>query len=101
MMTREQFLLIKIAEECVEISQQALKSAQFGLSNVKPGQDIPLDNGTRLMMECADLAAVSEVFAYETGLGPDGETRFDEWISIKKEKLEKYYQYSKSLGLVE
>lgn len=99
MMTREQYLLNKLAEECNEIGQRALKAAQFGLEEIQPGQEI--NNNIRLIMEMADLAAVTELLNDEFGVGPAGHDEFDNWISAKKIKLEKYYQYSRSLGKVE
>ncbi len=104
MMTRTQFLLIKIAEECNEIAQCALKAAQFGLDakDPRPEQN-PLGHtdGKHLLIECADLAAIMELFAFETGLGPDSETQFDEWIATKKGRVEKYYQIARNLGQIE
>ncbi len=52
-MTRLQFLLGKLAEECNETAQRSLKAQQFGLTEVQPGQE--LNNEERLRLEVWDI----------------------------------------------
>ena len=95
-MTKLQYLLIKLAEEAAEISQIALKTAQFGLNEIKPGQ--ALTNIERVNFEYNDLLAIAEMInteAEDTYLI----TNFVE-MDAKKLKVEKYYGYSKTLGMV-
>jgi len=54
MLTAQQYILGKIAEEAAEIAQRALKAQQFGIDQIEPGQE--LDNGERLENEFLDLA---------------------------------------------
>ena len=58
-MNHEQFLLIKLAEECNEVAQQALKSAQFGLEEVY----VPIgkSNAVRLVEELNDMIAILSI----------------------------------------
>lgn len=57
-MTREQHLLIRAMEECAEVQQRLSKALVFGLGEVQFGQD--RTNHDRILMEFADLIAVSE-----------------------------------------
>lgn len=54
-MTHLQHLLGKVAEECMELGQRALKAQQFTLEEIQTGQD--LDNLERLRLEARDLQA--------------------------------------------
>ncbi|MCP5230697.1 MAG: hypothetical protein H6948_01150 [Zoogloeaceae bacterium] len=94
MMTRTQLLLIKLAEEASEVSQIALKTAQFGPHEVKPGQDDT--NFQRIRIELDDLLAIVEMLNDEClfGYQPDRD-------AAKKTRVDKYAAYSYELGLVE
>ena len=60
-MNSDQYHLCKIAEECVEVAQLALKAQQFGLGKVQPGQE--KDNLERLFDEFHDLFTTFNNFA--------------------------------------
>ncbi|RTL05429.1 hypothetical protein EKK58_08000 [Candidatus Dependentiae bacterium] len=95
-MNRLQFLLTKLAEEASEIAQIALKTQQFGLDELCPG--LSETNAERTHKELDDLAAIVELLneEYKFGYIRSG------WnIAEKKAKIEKYYAYSKQLGMVE
>lgn len=94
-MTRLQLLLAKLSEEGSEIAQIALKTQQFGLSEVCPGQ--PLSNAERTHQEIDDLMAAVEMLNEEYGFGyaPNRER-----IEAKKAKVNKFAAYSARLGLV-
>jgi len=95
MLTREQYLLTKLAEEAAEIAQMALKTQQFGLNEVRAGQD--LTNKQRLIGELNDLFAIVEILndEYDLGFKPDYDA------TMKKiEKIKKYYALSQDLGKV-
>ena len=99
-MNRLQYLLTKLAEEASEVAQMALKTQQFGLHEVKPGQD--LTNQQRLEQEIIDFYAISRMLQDEFGLF-SSHARNDLYV-LELEKMElvnKYYAYSKSLGMVE
>jgi len=96
-MTRVQLLLGKIAEECVEVAQRALKAQQFGMSEVQPGQEF--SNAERLRQEFVDLVAVASMLENEEGVP------LTQWpakqIAAKCEKVEKFARLSQELGMVE
>ena len=60
-MNADQYHLCKIAEECTEVAQRALKAQQFGLGEVQPGQD--QSNLERLVDEFHDLYSTLHNFA--------------------------------------
>lgn len=94
-MNRLQLLLAKLSEEGSEIAQIALKTQQFGLSEMCPGQ--PYSNAERVHQEIDDLTVAVEMLNEEFGFGysPNRER-----IEAKKIKVNKYAEYSKILGLV-
>jgi hypothetical protein len=95
-MNKLQHLLTKLAEEGSEIAQIALKTQQFGPSEVMPGQ--PLTNYQRCHQELNDLHAIVEMLNdyHDFGYQPDREA-----IENKKAKVLKYLAYSIELGMVD
>lgn len=95
-MTHEQFLLMKLAEEASEISQIALKTAQFGMTEKHP--DMVLNNKERIQVELNDLLAVVD----ELNTWAQFDFKEDYVAKITKiEKLNTYLGYSIQLGKVE
>lgn len=95
-MTYEQFLLCKLAEECTEIAQDALKIQQFGFDSFHP--ETKMTNTEYLTNELNDLFAIIEM------LNEHGYFNFQpdrDAIDAKKEKVLKYLQLSKQLGKVD
>lgn len=97
-MNRIEHILARIAEECDETSQRALKALVFGLTEIQPNQ--PEDNIQRLNREFNDLLAVVELLNDElraqgikNRIGPVA------WmIADKREKFEKYLKHSEACG---
>lgn len=96
MMTRLQYLLTKLSEEGSEVAQMALKTQQFGLTEVM--KDQPFTNAERTHQELDDLTAVVELLNGEHGFGY---TPNRERIEAKKAKIAKFFAYSCQLGLVD
>lgn len=105
MQTKIQYLLGCLAEESAEVGQRAIKAVRFGLDEVQRGQN--KTNFDRLDDEVHDLIAVYEMLHPDTYTGfyqadPDNGLVFNrDKINYKKQKMMKYYEYSKSLGEVE
>jgi NTP pyrophosphatase (non-canonical NTP hydrolase) len=97
MMTIRQFLLAKLAEECAEVAQRAMKQQQFGPDEIQEGQDFM--NRERLLNEFVDLLAVAE-FLLEINEIPS-EVNLDLLIEQKRAKVNKYLKLSQELGQVE
>ena len=102
MMTREQYLLGKLAEEALEVAHMALKCVQFGLAEVGPDQD--LTNLERLENEIVDYEGVLQMLSDECAVmyrfNLDPGTYFNAF-EAKILKVNKYYEHSRSLGRVE
>ncbi len=94
-MNRLQLLLTKLAEEGSEISQIALKTTQFGLFEKHP--DLPNNNLERCHQELNDLLAIVEMLNEEFNF----EFKVDNFhIQYKKDRVNKYAEYSKELNLL-
>lgn len=87
---------IKLAEEASEVAKEALKSLQFGLDTVEPGQ--ALTNRQRLHTELDHLLAVVEVLNTDYNLGF---TSCPERKTFKKAKLIHYANVSRSCGCLD
>jgi hypothetical protein len=96
-MNRLQYLLGKLAEECNEVGQRCSKAMQFGLDEVQELQH--LTNKERLELEFNDILVIALLLHDEFGFNNRRLT--SSYIEVKKAKIEKYYLYSKSLGMVE
>lgn len=99
MMTIRQFLLLKLAEECDEVSQRALKQIQFGRDEIQSGQ--ASTNGQRLYQELADLMAVIDMLSRMGEIPEEDISTYIDDIVEKQAKIIKYMEYSQSLGTVE
>lgn len=95
-MTREQFLLMKLAEEASEVAQIAMKTMQFGMYEKRPGLDE--SNVERIHGELNDLLGIVKMLNEECYFAFEPDPNKHE---AKKEKVNKYYAYSKQLGKVE
>jgi len=87
-MNRTDHLLTILDEECHEVGQRTTKALRFGLDEVQEGQS--MTNAERIMVEMADLIAVYDMLE----LPWPGDDR----IAAKKERVEHFLEYSKSIG---
>lgn len=102
-MNERQYLLIKLIEECAEVQQRATKALTFGMyecqaqgpsTNTRP--ETRLNNNERLAQEFTDLVAVAEMLSQIITMPLSvSDTKAKE---SKKEKIQKYMDYSRSLG---
>lgn len=114
--TREQFLLMKLAEECTEVGQRALKQIQFGRDQVQKGDEVKdgvappikeagLSNGQRLRGEVMDLLALLKLLELNDGFDSTGVIEstpvFQFFLETKVGKLRKYLAYSQELGMID
>ena len=98
-MNADQYHLCKIAEECTEVAQRALKAQQFGLGEIQPGQ--PHTNFERLLQEFHDLFTTFDNFvalmpSEVAGEAVPGREAMNERLA----KMNKFLDLSKSLGQV-
>ena len=62
-MTRKDYLLIVLQEECVETAQRVSKALRFKPEEIQEGQD--LTNAERIVYEFNDIVAVMELLQEE------------------------------------
>ncbi len=107
-MNRNQFLLTKLAEECAEVAQRALKQIQFGAQQIQTGSEVKdgtaapvkeagLTNAQRLFNEIVDFVIIVDLL-YDANQLPDPNIDFDEEKKNKIERLNKYLAFSRQLG---
>jgi hypothetical protein len=95
-MTKKQFLLLKLIEECVEVAHIASKQLQFGKDKVQKNQ---LESNThRLKGEILDLNALVHLLQEESEIPVWSHEEFLGATNKKKVKLQKYLDLSTSLG---
>ncbi len=95
-MNRTELLLTLLNEECVETAQRVTKALRFTLDEVQTGQS--LSNAERIVYEFNDILAVMEVLEEE---GILKNVRDPEMIEKKKDKIKKYIEYSKKMGVLD
>jgi hypothetical protein len=91
-MNREEHLLIILSEECSEVSKEVSKALRFGLSDMKPEQIFT--NADMISKELGDLIGIAEML-YDEGIIERPSLSV---IMTKKARVEKYLNYSKSVG---
>lgn len=91
-----QFLLLKLMEECDEVSQRASKQIQFGKFEIQTKQN--LTNAERLKLELIDLFAVVKLLQAAGEIPELDDVDLDKAIEEKKQKMQKYLGYSRKLG---
>jgi hypothetical protein len=93
-MNRTEYLLSKIAEECGELTQRAVKGQCFGLDEIQAGQD--RNNEQRLLGEFYDLVGVMDM------LFPNAIISKACFVAIeaKRKKVEEFMKLSVSRGLL-
>ncbi len=101
-MTREQFLLLKLAEECMEVAQRCSKQIQFGSLEVQntDSHQSQLTNAERTKQELLDLFSLVTML-WERKYLPEIEfVEFEIAKTKKQDKLQKYLDYSAQLGIL-
>lgn len=91
-----QFLLLKLMEECAEISQRASKQIQFGKTESQNGQG--LTNAERLKQELLDLASITRLLHENKELPEVEEEELEVAYEKKRVKMQKYLDLSHELG---
>lgn len=108
MMTARQFLLLKLIEECQEVSQRASKQIQFGAEETQASSgkssstalETLLTNKERLGKEVDDFLITLMLLRDFDEIPVVDPDEFYKRRAQKKEKLKKYFEYSQSLGFV-
>ena len=102
MLTRKEYLLQLLQEECVEVAERASKAVRFGLEEVPSLEHLPsnirqCNNAELIMHEVNDLLGILTIMWAE-GLLPPVDQKA---LEVKKLRVEKYMDYSRKLGILE
>lgn len=99
-MKKNQYLLLKLMEECAEISHVASKQIQFGKNSDNNGK-YEKTNGQRLREEIIDLLVVASLLEDEGEFEqiPDDGSLAQNY-QTKVAKMQKYVDASTKLGLI-
>jgi NTP pyrophosphatase (non-canonical NTP hydrolase) len=97
-MTRAQYLLCKLAEECSEVAQRALKQQQFGPKQRQKGYN---KNRDRLRGEVLDMLAHVKFLQDAGEIDRIGGDDVAIHAAKKWRKVQRFMGLSKRLGLVE
>ena len=98
MMTNVQYLLGKLAEEAGELAQIAIKVQQFGIEEVFVIKGDSQSNRERIEAELNDVIGVVKMLNIEEDIDI---AQDDTAQTAKMNKVNKWRDYAKELGLVE
>jgi len=98
-MTKQEYLLSLLCEECAEVTQRATKIQRFGLDEIQSGQ--LLDNKTRLEYEIMDLISIISLLQHEGIIPKFSEDVLMACVKTKKSKVSNWMEYSKKMGTLE
>lgn len=93
-MKYDEYLLIKLAEECSELAQVASKMNVFGVESYDPADPSKTTNEEHMNIEFNDILAVVDMLKESMLLNID---RDDSLIEKKKAKMDKMWQISKKI----
>ena len=99
-MNRKEYLLTCLAEECSELAIECSKSKRFGLDSYGENDTATLryTNSENLVKEFVDVYTIIKMLDQE-GYIDSNFTAFQ--VDNKMDKVDKYYNISRQLGLVE
>lgn len=93
-MNKQQYLLVKLMEECAEVQQACSKALIFGLDDQWKNEH---SNSQKLTQEMGDLMGVwNMLLVQEADVEIGGYTM--EMLLAKQEKINEFMQYSKERG---
>lgn len=94
-MNKKEILLVKLIEECAEVSKVATKYLRFGAESIGP-KEIK-SNRDLLEEELMDIWAIWQ-YIIEEGMVDEPGDSMDYRLEGRIERIEKYLEVSKQLG---
>lgn len=97
-MTRKERLLLKVMEECDELSQRCSKALMFTLEEIQPDDKqnpFMQTNARRIIEEYKDLVVAMQMLLFENNLPYDFTPKE---ASDREKRIERFMAYSKSIG---
>ena len=98
-MTRNDLLLLQLMEEAAEVTQAISKQLRFGPEHTWPNHEGPASEC--LFQECMDFFALIDMCQDAGVIKQWDRATVAQAIRVKKERVEKYLEISKSLGCME
>lgn len=95
-MKKNQFLLLKLMEECAEVIQRAAKQIQFGKDEVQ--KDREESNQQRLKGELLDLVSVAILLINDGEIPQWSHGELVDAALVKTAKMQRYLKLSADLG---
>ena len=99
-MTRNEYLLTIVSEECAEIQQAVSKVLRFGTNGYHPDNPV-VSNGEWLLVEYYQLEEMIEMLFEAEIVEPFSLSDIIRVRENKREKVLKYMEVSKHLGCLE
>ena len=97
-MNKEQYLLIQLMEECAEVQHACAKALRFGLGCTSIDPIGLITNKEQIQKELVDLMSILYCIQEEK-IFPMEYT--EEQVLVKHERVHKYMQVSRNLGILE
>ena len=95
-MTKREYLLICVMEECNELAQAVSKMLRFGNYDTNPNTG--LDAQEQAEHEFNDLFATLQMLQED---GTRINAIYQQKIEVKREKIKEYIKYSTNIGVLE
>lgn len=99
-MTSNENLLVSAMEECNELSMAISKALRFGMENYCAEKDKVEDNNFRILEKYIQLKTVMDMLLDRKILKPVSDTVYTAIRLEKEKKVDKYQEYSKSIGSI-
>ena len=99
-MTSNENLLVTAMEECNELSMAISKALRFGMKNYCVESDNIENNNYHILEEYIQLKTVMDMLFSRKVLEPVSDTVYTAIRLNKEKKIDKYQEYSKSIGLI-
>lgn len=96
-MNRQEYLLVCLNEECLEVAKEVDKALRFGLDDWSPSGPSSETNRKKISQELTDLIAVAQMLKDEMCID---EYMIEENLNRKKDKVEYYMSVSEKLGIL-
>lgn len=99
-MTSNENLLVTAMEECNELSMAISKALRFGMKNYCAESDSIKDNNYHILEEYIQLETVMDMLLERKILKPVSDTVYTAIRLEEEKKVDKYQEYSKSIGSI-
>jgi hypothetical protein len=100
-MTKQEYLLQKLQEECAEVIQIASKINRFGLLSFNPDDPKKTTNSQLLAKEIIDLQTIISMVGCEGMMPAMSGREVGNALLLEEEKILEYMEISRNLGTLD